>query len=405
MATMTKDLLIARKAFHLSKAKGMLDAWAREERMPTADEEAAHAKELAAVEQLDKQIGDAAVGDAINDVWARQGLGTSGGGRSGGSSAGALFAAGVGDFFTQSGHRTAGGWRSPAVEVPYASMFATTISEAPGSAGKLVVPDYQTGIVPLPTRKLVVMDLLMPGTTDSNVVTYMVETLFTNAAAPVAEGAAKPESALTYDQVPEPVNKIAHWIPVTEETLEDVSGMRSTIDGKLRLGVQLAEDDQLLNGNGTPPNFKGLLLRATAPTVVQGGTENAADAILRQIGAISTNAMKEPTGIVMNPADWYPLQALKTSTGEYIGGSPFGPVIVKTLWGLPVAVTPAIVAKTALVGAFSSQSQFFRKGGIRVEASNSHQDFFIKNLVAIRAEERGALAVYRPGAFGKVTLT
>lgn len=76
-----------------------------------------------------------------------------------------------------------------------------------------------------------------------------------------------------------------------------------------------------------------------------------------------------------------------------------------TLWGLLVAATPAIAAKLVLVCAFATQAQFFRKGGVRVEASNSHQDFFIKNLVAIRAEERGALAVYRPGAFGKVTLT
>jgi hypothetical protein len=68
-----------------------------------------------------------------------------------------------------------------------------------------------------------------------------------------------------------------------------------------------------------------------------------------------------------------------------------------------VAVTPAIVANTALVGAFKTAAQVFRKGGIRVEASNSHQDYFIKNLVAIRAEERLALAVYRPQAIGKVT--
>jgi len=61
--------------------------------------------------------------------------------------------------------------------------------------------------------------------------------------------------------------------------------------------------------------------------------------------------------------------------------------------------------KTVLVGSFQQASQFFRRGGLRVEASNSHQDFFIKNLTAIRAEERGALAVYREGAFGKVTLT
>jgi len=196
-------------------------------------------------------------------------------------------------------------------------------------------------------------------------------------------------------------------LPCTEEILEDVSGMRSYIDGRLRQGVQLAEDDQILNGNGTPPNFRGILNRSgLAPTLTQGAGENVADAILRQIGAIATTAMVAPTAVVMNPADWFPLQALKTSgSGEYIGGSPFGVVTVPTLWGLPVAVTSGITAKTALVGAFASMAQFFRKGGLRVEASNSHQDFFIKNLVAIRAEERGALAVYRPAAFGKVTLT
>jgi HK97 family phage major capsid protein len=73
------------------------------------------------------------------------------------------------------------------------------------------------------------------------------------------------------------------------------------------------------------------------------------------------------------------------------------------LWGLPVDVTPSIAAGVGLTGAFASQAQVFSSGGLRVEASNSHQDFFIKNLVAIRAEERLALCVYRPGAFGTAT--
>ena len=62
-----------------------------------------------------------------------------------------------------------------------------------------------------------------------------------------------------------------------------------------------------------------------------------------------------------------------------------------------------MAAGTALVGAFKTAAQLFRKGGLRVEASNSHSDFFTKNLVAIRAEERLALAVYRSAAFGTVT--
>ena len=60
-----------------------------------------------------------------------------------GRSAGALFAANedVSQFIRGGGHRASGGWRSPAVEVPYGAMFATTLTESPTSGGKLVVPD------------------------------------------------------------------------------------------------------------------------------------------------------------------------------------------------------------------------------------------------------------------------
>ena len=128
-----------------------------------------------------------------------------------------------------------------------------------------------------------------------------------------------------------------------------------------------------------------------------------ADAIFAQMMALAWSSFLMPDGIVMNPADWAQVATLKTSTGEYLGGGPFTSAQTPTLWGLPVAVTPVMVMNTALVGAFKTGAQIFRRGGLRVEASNSHQDFFIKNLVAIRAEERLALAVYRPSAFGTVT--
>jgi HK97 family phage major capsid protein len=323
-------------------------------------------------------------------------------------SAGNLFAAEAAEFFKKGGHRASGTWRSPMVEVPYASMFATTLTEDPASGGKLVVPQYFPTIQQLMFKRLVVADLMASGTTDSNAIIYMVETLFTNAAAPVSEGGTKPESALAFDQKTDAVSKIAHWIPATEEILEDVPAMSSYIDARLRLGVQLAEEDQLLNGNGTPPNLTGIMNRpGLAPAVARdsAGTppETNMDAIARQIAAIATTSFIYPDGIVMNPTNWFTVQTSKDANGQYFGAGPFAPMQAATMWGLPVAPTPSIVANTALVGAFGSMSQVFRKGGIRVEASNSHQDFFIKNLVAIRAEERLALAVYRPASFGKVT--
>jgi HK97 family phage major capsid protein len=190
--------------------------------------------------------------------------------------------------------------------------------------------------------------------------------------------------------------------------LEDVPQLRSYIDTRLRRGVQVKEDAQLLNGNGTAPNMTGFLNRSgLATTIVAGGSpgDNNADAILKQVAAISSASEFEADGIVMHPSDWTSMQLVKDADDNYLGTGPFRAPQRRSLWGLPVATTAAIAQGTALVGAFRTAAQLFRKGGIRVDVSNSHSDYFVRNLTAIRAEERLALAVYVPGAFGKVTLS
>lgn len=312
----------------------------------------------------------------------------------------------AGKFFTQKRHTGSRNWASPAVELwqPGLDIRATTLGEGIGSGAALVIPEYQPGIVPLLFKKLTIRDLLASGTTLSNAIIYMQETAFTNAAATVAEGAAKPESALVFAQKTEIVTKIAHWLPVTEEMLEDVNQIASYINARLALGVQLTTEDQLLNGNGIAPNLLGLLLRpGLTPPVALVAPDTNADVMFKAMMKVFNAAFVMPDGHVMNPANWQTTALLKDTMGRYLGGGPFQPAPIPTLWGLPVDVTPSIAAGTGLTGAFASQAQVFANGGLRVEASNSHQDFFIKNLVAIRAEERLALAVYRPGAFCTAT--
>jgi len=388
-------------------------------RLMTADERASIDAALAAAEEIQKKIdraqSDASMLARLDKMTGGAGTRPTSTGGNGGTGL-TLHQQSVGRQFVQSAefqnliksrlHRGSSSWSTGAVEC--FNLRATTITSDPASAGKLIVPQYLPGIQPLLFKRLVVADLMGSGTTDSNAIVYMVETVFTNAATPVAEGAAKPESTLVFDQKTDPVSKIAHWIPVTEELLEDVPAMESYIDARLRLGVELAEEDQLLNGNGTPPNVLGLMNRSgLAPALARDSAatppETNADVLARQTMAIATSSFVYPDGYMLNPANWFKIQISKDNNGQYYGMGPFSPLPTPSLWGLPVAVTPSIVAGTGLVGAFSTQSQVFRKGGIRVEASNSHQDYFIKNLVAIRAEERLALAVYRPGAFGKVT--
>jgi len=306
-------------------------------------------------------------------------------------------------FIKAQGHRRAGAWSSPTFESSDSLLvLGTTLTEDPASGGALIPPDRQTGILELRTRRLVVADLIAPGTTDSNLIQYTKEKTFTNAADAVKEGAVKPESALTFEAASSPVRKLAHWIPVSEEMLEDFAQTRSIIDARLTLGLELKEEDELLNGSGVDPHILGLNMLTGLTPVQPLGSDTIADAMLKQITKIATTTFIYPDGFVMNPADWLTVAIAKNSQGNYMGAGPFAAPQSPMLWGLPGAVTPAEAAGEALVGGFRSAAQVFRKGGIRIEATNSHQDFFIKNLVAIRGEERLALAVYREAAFGKV---
>lgn len=259
------------------------------------------------------------------------------------------------------------------------------------------------GMVDIKFRRLTVKDLLAQGSMDNPAVSYLVETVATNAADAVARGGLKPESALALDTVTESAKKIATTLTTDDEILDDLSFAASYIDGRLTIFVELREEDELLNGDGTGAHLTGLMNRAGLAPAVALGTDTRFDAIYKQISAIRTTAFIDPDGLVINSADWTEFKLAKDLNGQYYGGGPFVQGVGDTLWGLPVAVTPAIANGTALVGAFRSCAQVLERKGLTVEATNTNEDDFTHNRVTFRAEKREALAVYRPGAFGKVT--
>lgn len=312
---------------------------------------------------------------------------------------GAQFVASAAFEFCKGGGMRGASWTSPAIE-----LIAATLTEDPASGGALILPDLRPGVIPLGMAPLTVASLFAPGRTDSNAVQYMLEKTATNAAAPVAEAALKPESALTFEQKTAPVAKVATWLPVSEEMLADATQIRAYIDARLSQFVAIAMENQILNGTGVAPQMLGL--RATpglAADVVKGASESNADAIFRQIAAIMATSFLMPDGVIVNPADWGGIVLSKTAQGAYYGNGPFAPIQSPNLWGLPVAITTATPQGTGIVGAFKTGAQLWLRSGIVVAASNAHADFFIRNLVAIRAEQRAVLTVYRPGAFGEVT--
>jgi HK97 family phage major capsid protein len=279
-------------------------------------------------------------------------------------------------------------------------LKATTMTPTGG-----VIPTSFLPTAPQRPPQMRVASLIASGTlSDGSAVPYLRETVYTNMAATVAQAAAKPESTLTFEQVLDPLRTIAHFLPVADQLLEDADGIRSYIDTQLINGVIAVEESQIIIGDGVAPNVRGFKnVTGLATAVTKGATEGYADAIHRQIMAILTASLTMPDGLAIHPSAWHLLATERGAAGGgYLSGGNWLTEPTRQVWGLPVALTPYLDADEALVGAFATKSQIWRKGGIVVSASNSHADFFIKNLTAIRAEERVQLAVYRPSAFGIV---
>lgn len=250
-------------------------------------------------------------------------------------------------------------------------------------------------------RRPVVADLVPQSNTTYPSVLYMEETTFTNNAAGVLEGGTKPESALQLTRRTVPLEVLAHLLPVTNQQLEDVQGIRDYIDGRLMFMLQLAEETMLLTGNGTSPNLQGFLTKSGIQTQARGSDANQ-DAIYKAMQLVRFTGFAEPSGIVMAPANWQTIRLMTSTTGQYLIAPPTEDGIER-LWGKPVIQTPAITTGTALTGDFSLYSHISRREGVRIDVSDSHNDDFAKNILHIRCEERLSLEIYRAAAFATVT--
>jgi HK97 family phage major capsid protein len=264
-----------------------------------------------------------------------------------------------------------------------------------------VAPDVQPGIVASPNRRMTIRDLLMGGRTTSNLIQYVRESGFTNAAATVSEGDQKPESTITFELTQSPVVTIAHWVKASKQILDDFAQLQSYIDGRLRYGLQLVEEDQLLKGSGVGNNLNGIYTQATAyaQPFVPSGAPTKID-VIRLMLLQAELAEYPATGIVLHPSDWAAIELTKDAQRGYIFANPQS-MATPMLWGRRVVATQAMTVDTALVGAFSLGAQIFDREDANVVISTENQDDFIKNMITIRAEQRLALAVYRPEAFIK----
>ena len=288
-----------------------------------------------------------------------------------------------------------------------------------GASTNFVAPQFVNGIYRPTDKTLVMRDVLLNMQTNSNSLVVMQESGFTNSAAETAEATlvsngAKPESAITFTEATFPVRTIAHWVPITRQVLEDSALVQSYVDQRLRYGLKLRENGQILNGNGTAPNIRGILQTSgiqnldqtyfTGAAVKNAGTDNEnLNRIRRAITVIANTGQAQATFVVLNPADAETIDTIADANRQYLIGGPLAGM-QRTLWGLRVVESSDMAAGSALVGD-GSMAAVVDRSDAQVLIADQHDDFFTRNLLVLLAEERIALPVFRPAAFAFVDLT
>jgi HK97 family phage major capsid protein len=302
--------------------------------------------------------------------------------------------------------------------MPYQLIKGTLLeSGVGGPGGGPVAPQWEPGIVAKLFEPLGVSEVFGSSQTSASQVRYVVEGTATSAAAGVAEGAAKPESTLVMSETTEAIRKIATVLPVSDELLEDAPSIQSYLNGRLSLFVTIEEERQLLRGVGSGSNeLLGVFGRTGINLYTKLATDDNAVALARVIANTRGSSFLQPDAIILHPSNWLTTRLLRDGTGgtagQFYGGGPFTGaygnagqpgLFGESLWGVRVVLSSVVGAGTALVGNFGQGAHIWRRGGVSVEASNSHDTFFVKNLNMLRAEERLGLGVYRPAAFTAVS--
>jgi HK97 family phage major capsid protein len=303
------------------------------------------------------------------------------------------------------------------IDVPLEGFSTKTLifAGSGGSGGAFVTPDYQPGLrVPILTRELTILDLIPRSGTTSDTISYVAETTFTNAAAPVPQATAttgtsgtKPESTLIYTQQLAPVRTIAHWVPVTNRMLADAPALRGIIDSRLMVGLNLTLESQIISGDGTGENLLGIL-NALGINIQGRGTDNQQDAIFKGMTQVRVTGLSIPSAIALNPLDYQTIRLARenaatatSGAGSYVMGPPSQPG-PSTLWGLPISQSLGLPQGTALTGAFDMDCMLFdrEEGNIRVGYIDQQ---FVRNMQSVLAELRAAFVVWRGAAFSKIT--
>lgn len=278
------------------------------------------------------------------------------------------------------------------------SYKALLTSDA-ASGGSLFRPMRLPTIQEILRPALRIVDLLPAIPVQTNSIEYVRQNLRTNNAAVVPEAtsttddaALKPESALGFEVVTDTLQNIAHMIPATRQVLADAPQLRAIIDNFLRQGLLEALE----------ANVIAAILAASGILTQAKGADTTLDALYKAATKVRVSGFVMPQSYLLHPNDWQDIRLAKDANGQYLMGPPtmLGGV---TVWGLPVVESQYATEGTGVVADWSTFGAIYEREQIQTYVTDSHSDWFRRNLIAILMEMRAKLAVYRAASGCKIT--
>lgn len=292
-------------------------------------------------------------------------------------------------------------------EIEVSKSDMASMAETKVTSSGLVAPQYDPVIQGAPRQNLLIRDLIPTTPVTGQSFTYFKELLHTLGAGMVAEGAAKPTSNVTFEQVTDIVKKIAVWMPVTDEALDDVPQLYSYIQELLRYDLELKREGQLLKGDGTGNNLNGIMTQATVfDPDLSKATDTAIDTVRRAIYQARKQSKLAADAVVMSDLDWMNIELQKDGENRYLFANLQG-LVTPVLWGRPIVASDSMdegdgstTGGEFLTGSFQQGARIYDRMGFTIKVGMINDDF-IKNQRAILVEERLGLAVRKKHAFVK----
>ena len=271
-----------------------------------------------------------------------------------------------------------------------ASLAAIT---TPGNG----VPAYRVpGVAGSPEQTFDVERAFSHVPTASNAIEYLKVSSETNAAAAVAEGAAKPESAFTFSVATAPVRTIAHYVRVSRQLADDAAAVTAYINNRLAYGLNVAVEKQLIAGDGTGQNLSG---NFTAHGLTTANFANASELdVVRRAATLLRMANFTPSVVFLNPLDYDALIGEKDKQGRYMLANPTAEN-TQNLWGLRPILSSQITSGQFIAADAAQGATIYDRMSTEVAMFEQDADNVTSNLITIRAEKRLAFAIENTAAF------